>query len=285
MILRIGDEADSLAVDTSAGGRICSLVLAGRERILREPAAGIDRSIGWGCYLMAPFVGRVKGGTVAWNGRTAQLPLNHGPHSIHGAVFDTEWDVIDHTANAVTMTCRFDPARWPFGGSVSQSLEIGPGRLTLRAAITADEPMPAALGWHPWFLNPDGSARVTLQSDAVLRLRPDLTPTGELEEVDARTDLRLGPGTAGRRLDDVYVAVESPAIVKLPDIELTMEFERPVCTGVVFIHPQAVCVEPMTAWPDSIRLAGEGRTDTGLIALAAGEQLAASTTWSWRPTR
>ena len=284
MILRIGDETDSLSVDTSAGGRICSLVLAGRERILREPADGIERSIAWGCYLMAPFVGRLSCGTVAWSGHTAKLPLNGGVHSIHGAVFDTEWRVTGQTAAKVEMACRFDPARWPFEGSMAQSLEIEPGRLILRAAITAEEPMPAALGWHPWFADPEGRAQVKLRSDAVLRLGPDLIPTGELAMVDGRTDLRRGADTRGRRLDDVYVAVEAPAIVTWPDVELTMEFEPPVRTLVVFRHPQAVCVEPMTAWPDSIRLAGEGHSDTGLVALSAGEQLAVSTAWSWRRT-
>jgi len=59
MIVTIGDEVNGLAVDTAAGGRICSLVLRGRERILSLPAQGIEPSIAWGCYLMAPFAGRL----------------------------------------------------------------------------------------------------------------------------------------------------------------------------------------------------------------------------------
>jgi aldose 1-epimerase len=283
VILRCGDQANGFAVDTDAGGRICSLVLAGRERILREPAAGVVTSFAWGSFLMAPFVGRVKDGLLTWRGRTVRLPLNLAPHAIHGAVFDVPWQVAEHGPSAITMTCRFDPARWPFEGEMTQTLEIEAGRLILRAEVLAEEPMPAALGWHPWFADPQGQMRVRLQSDAILRLAPDLIPTGETAAVDERTDLRDGPGTGGRRLDDVYVAVGSPAVVTWPDIELTMDFEQPIGSFVICTHPQAVCVEPMTAWPDAVRLAGEGHADTGLVELASGERLAASTTWSWRP--
>jgi galactose mutarotase-like enzyme len=75
--------------------------------------------------------------------------------------------------------------------------------------------------------------------------------------------------------------VESPVVVDWPDLKLVLAFERPVAAVVVNSHPQAVCIEPATAWPDSIRLAATGRNDTGLVSLAAGERLRASTSWSW----
>jgi aldose 1-epimerase len=281
MIVKIGDEIDGCAVDTSAGGRLCSLVLAGRERLLVEPAAGAEPSTGWGCYVMAPFVGRVFEGTVHWGGRTATLPLNNGRHAIHGAVFDVPWEVAAQTPESVTLACAFDPARWPFRGSMTQRVAIARGQMTLEVEILAEEPMPAAIGWHPWLRSPGANLRVGVQSDSVLQLAPDLIPTGELEPVDARTDLRARPSLVGHRLDDVFVAVRSPIAVDWPDLELTLAFEHPVQSVVVYAHPQAVCVEPATAWPDSIRLAATGRNDTGLVSLAAGERLRASTSWSW----
>ena len=73
MIVRIGDEIDGVSIDTSAGGRLASWVMAGCERLLVEPAAGIAPSLGWGCYLMAPFVGRVHQGWVDWAGLSPAL--------------------------------------------------------------------------------------------------------------------------------------------------------------------------------------------------------------------
>jgi galactose mutarotase-like enzyme len=281
MIVKIGDEIDGCAVDTSAGGRLSSLVLAGHERLLGEPASGIEPSIGWGCYVMAPFVGRVFEGTICWHGRTAKLPLNNGRHAIHGAVFDVPWEVAAQTPGSVTLACTFDPARWPFRGSMTQSVTIERGHMTLEAEILAEEPMPAAIGWHPWLRTDGADLHVGVQSDSVLRLASDLIPTGELQAVDERTDLRARPSLAGRRLDDVFVSVDSPAVVDWPDLELVLAFERPVAAVVVFSHPQAVCIEPATAWPDSIRLVAAGRNDTGLVSLEAGGRLRASTSWSW----
>jgi galactose mutarotase-like enzyme len=230
---------------------------------------------------MAPFVGRVSEGTVCWGGRTARLPLNDGRQAIHGAVFDLPWDVTAQTPESVTLACTFDPARWPFRGSMTQRVAIARGRMTLEAEILAGEPMPAAIGWHPWLRTDGADLRVGVQSDSILRLAPELIPTGELEPVNERTDLRACPSLAGHQLDDVFVSVASPVVVDWPDLELVLAFERPVAAVVVCSHPQAVCVEPATAWPDSIRLAATGRTDTGLVSLEAGERLRASTSWSW----
>jgi aldose 1-epimerase len=284
MIVTIGDEVNGLAVDTEAGGRICSLVLRGRERILSLPAHGVEPSIAWGCYLMAPFVGRVKGASIDWAGRTIGLRRNHGRHSIHGAAFDAAWTVVRRTERSLEMTCEFQGSSWPFKGSMTQRIEMTAGRLTLEAEILASEPMPAAIGWHPWFHTEDGSLRVTLQSDAVLSLDRDLVPTGERVPVDSRTDLRAGPSTDSLRIDDVYTDVQSPVSVAWSDLELTMRFGERVGTFVVYAHPQAVCVEPMTAWPDAVRLAAAGCEDTGLVSLGAGERLTASTEWSWKPS-
>ena len=282
MIVRIGDEVDGCTVDATSGGRLRSIVMAGRERLLGEPAPGADRSMGWGCYLMAPFVGRVRNGELSWGGLTTTLPINAGAHAIHGAVFDRPWDVVSQTSESVTLACGFDRARWPFRGSMTQTVAITRGRLTLEAEILAEEAMPAAIGWHPWFRKDGYDVRVGVQSDSVLRLAPDLIPTGELAPVDTRTDLRTRPSLGDRRLDDVYASVASPVVVEWPDLELVIAFDRPVSAVVVYNHhPQAACVEPATAWPDSIRLAGSGRTDTGLVSLAAGERLRASTSWSW----
>jgi galactose mutarotase-like enzyme len=153
--------------------------------------------------------------------------------------------------------------------------------MTLEAEILAEEPMPAAIGWHPWLRTDGADLHVGVQSDSVLWLASDLIPTGELQAVDERTDLRARPSLAGRRLDDVFVSVDSPAVVDWPDLELVLAFERPVAAVVVFSHPQAVCIEPATAWPDSIRLVAAGRNDTGLVSLEAGGRLRASTSWSW----
>src|SRR5207247_289581 len=74
----------------------------------------------WGCYLMAPFVGRIRGGLVEFGGRQIALQRNFGAHAIHGAVFDVPWQVERSGRSAVTLMREIDRERWPFGGVVRQ---------------------------------------------------------------------------------------------------------------------------------------------------------------------
>jgi aldose 1-epimerase len=279
-VVKIGDEVDSVTIDTS-GGRLSSLVMARRERLLVAPAVGADPVTGWGCLLMAPFVGRIYQGMVDWGGRKTRLRLNGDRHSINGAVFDDEWEVDQRTGASVAISCRLDPNKWPFRGIVRQRVAMARGLMRLEAEIEAIDQMPAALGWLPWFRHPGSHVCLSIQSEDVLELTPDLIPTGELAPVDRRTDLRTGPSLVGHHLDDVYVAVKSPVVISWPDIDFTMSMARSVGTVAVFTHPQAICVQPMTAWPDAIRLAGAGREDTGLALLAPGEKLKAAVSCAW----
>ena len=282
MTVTLGDGANYAVVDVDQGGRIASLVVAGRERLRIEPQTGVvEPALSWGSFLMAPFVGRLSEGVLAWNDRVIGIPLNHGRHAIHGNVFDVPWRIVAQTDNTLALVCEMDQARWPFRGRVFQRISLGPRGLSLEATIEADEPMPAALGWHPWFARGDGQVRVGIAGDRVLRLTDELIPTGELEPVDARTDLRTAPDIGSRSVDDVYTSVVSPAVLCWPDLRLEIEFGPSVGAVVVYNHPEAVCVEPITAWPDAIRLTRIGCPDTGLALLGAGERLSAWTRWNW----
>jgi len=284
MTVQLGGGPDHVVIDPEQGGRIASLVIAGRERLLVTPSSGtVEPSLSWGSFLMAPFVGRLSEGVLAWDDRVIAIPVNHGRHAIHGTVFDVAWRVVAQTENTVAMACEIDPSRWPFRGRVFQRISTIPGGLAMEASIEADDAMPAALGWHPWFARGRRDVRVGVAGDRVLRLTEELIPTGDVDPVDARTDLRATPELGRRRLDDVYAAVRSPAELCWPDLRLEMAFGPEVGAVVVYAQPETVCLEPMTAWPDAIRLTQGGCLHTGQVLLGPGERLSAWTRWTWTP--
>ena len=231
---------------------------------------------------MAPWVGRVRDGRLEWGGDSFKLNPNLGRHAIHGACFDRPWQVGRRTSRSVELSVAIDSARWPFGGTAHQRISLEAGSLTCAASIRADAPMPAALGWHPWFRrDPGADLALTVAADRRLELDQTLIPTGRSLPVEGSFDLRDGPLLGDRRLDYVYIDARGPAIVRWPDLELQVEFGAPVVSVVVFSPPGAVCVEPATAWPDAVRLSAEGLPGTGLVTLAAGQELAATMTWRW----
>jgi aldose 1-epimerase len=270
-------------VDPAAGGRLSSLVVAGRERLISEAnQSAFLPAITWGSFAMLPWVGRLRDGRLSWCGTTVQLPRSLGAHAIHGLTFDRAWDVLSADDRSVELGCRLGSAvGWPWDGDVRQSIVLGQASLELRIEVRAGEPMPVAVGWHPWFRRwGDEPISVAVPAEAVLETTADLIPTGAITPVTELTDLREATDLRDRRLDHTYVGVEGACVVAWTDLELSIE-ASPLRSVVVHSTPTAVCVEPQTAWPDAIRLDAEG-VDTGLVGLSAGESFVVQSRWSWR---
>ncbi len=274
----------SATIDADAGGRLASLVVSGRERLVTVPMPGVDPpTMAWGCFLMAPWVGRVKDGVLRWDGTVTDLPRNHGRHAIHGAVFDRPWQVERQAEGDIDLSVEFDPDRWPFRGRVRQSMALRDRSLTLTATIEADERTPAAIGWHPWFRHePDEPIRARVPAGGVLETSADLIPTGRVIDLDDRTDLRRLAVIGDRALDHAYVRLPRPtAVVSWADLTMTIAGDAAVTTMVVHSRPGGLCVEPQTAWPDAVRLAHDGIDDTGLRVAAPGRPVTASVRLTW----
>ncbi len=276
--LRAGDAR--VAIDAERGGRLASWSVGRRELLVGPPDAD-DRSIRWGCYVMAPWAGRLADGRFDWAGRTIQLPRTHGRHAIHGLLWSLPWTVDSTNADVATLSIDLGQAGWPMGGRVRHRVALGPDALSLEIAVEAGEPMPAAAGWHPWFqAGPDVRLRVdaggTLVTDRML-------PTGRMEPLAGSTDLRSGPALGHRRLDHAYVAARSPAVISWPDLELSIEFTPAPATLVVHTPPGRLCVEPQTAWPNALGVPAADQPRAGVRRLAPGEALVATATMRWRP--
>jgi aldose 1-epimerase len=273
-------------IDVERGGRLFSLRIDGQELLLGVDATA-GRSIGWGCFVMAPWPGRLAGGQFRWRGRRFQVPQTLGRDAIHGLVHDRAWQVEDASGRDASLSIELGPAGWPFAGRVRERIALEERALVLEASIDADEPMPAAIGWHPWFLRRGADPRVEVAAASTLALR-EMIPTGARHGVRGRTDLREGPALGRRRLDDVYVDARSPATIRWPDLELRIEFEPPLSTVVVHTPVQAICVEPQTAWPNALSgdavagLTGAGPMGARAIELDGGQALRTRTKLTWR---
>src|SRR5215211_9557972 len=138
-------------IDPQRGGRVSSLRVDGRELLVGPPNA-TDASVQWGCFLMAPWSGRLADGRLQWRGETYQLRRTHGRHAIHGLAWGTPWSVEAAGSATATLGVDLDRDGWAFGGAVRQSFQLEPDGLSIDATVTpGSEAMPAALGWHPWF--------------------------------------------------------------------------------------------------------------------------------------
>ena len=165
----------TLRVDRARGGRLASLVVDGHEVLVQPERGQPPDPLLWGCYPMAPFAGRTRGGRFRWGGKVHELAANHAGHAMHGTVFDERWLIEQCDQTYIRLRRRLDP-RWPFAGWAVQEMALSPRRLELRLEVhSADLPFPATAGWHPWFrrrLEVGGSLVVGLDAAALVSARP-----------------------------------------------------------------------------------------------------------------
>jgi galactose mutarotase-like enzyme len=276
--LAAGDASATIAPDE--GGLLLSLNVGGHELLVsrRENAGPVP----WhGSFLMAPWVAELALGQLEFRGQHAQIPPNEGRHAIHGLVATGAWDVAD-VGHATAKLVRRLERPWPFGGTVFQDIRLDARGITLEAEIRAERSaMPAALGWHPWFACPDPDlVRVGVGAASELELGEETLPTGAIHSVAGDSDLRDAPILGGRQLDTVFLGATSPALLRLPELDLRLRFDPAIDIVVVFTSPGAVCIEPWSAWPDAIRMAAAGHP-SGIQVLEPGESLRRWTRWEW----
>jgi aldose 1-epimerase len=249
------------------GGRLTSLVVDGLELLVRE---GCD-VFHWGSFPMAPWAGRLSHGCFEIDGTVVELPTNSPPHALHGLVTEQVWNLlaVDHRSVGFAVDLGRAPSDpWPWPSRVVQSLSLGEHCIDFQLAVHADKPMPAHMGWHPWFsrkLRPDdpASAKLEIQSGQVYLNDPEGLPSGEMAPPPPPP------------WDYCFVGLAESPRVRWPGVlELTIDSD---CDHWVLydMEPAGICVEPWTGPPNCLN-------GPNPPIVTPEHPLQASMSWSWR---
>ena len=235
-------------------------------------------------FPLVPFSNRVRSGRFSFGGRAVTLPLNWArePHTIHGHGWQAVWRVVDAGPSEARLEYRHAPADWPWAYRATQRFTLTPAGLTVALALTndSDAPMPAGLGWHPYFPR-DARTRLTAEVRAIWRTDRETMPT-ELAPPAAGGDPSSGINVDTTRLDNCFVGWSRRAIVEWPErgARLVMAAEPPLHYLVVFTPRgrRYFCAEPVSHVTDALNLAEAGQRDTGRLILAPGETVSSTIT-------
>lgn len=228
-----------VALAPEAGGRIARIRHEGVEWLVDEQEGGAA-TIAWGCYPMVPWAGRIRHGRFSFDGRAYALPTNFGEHAIHGVGFALPWQIDSIAADSATLSLKLpEDNYWPFGGKATQVIQLTPHSLELRLAVQAGtQPMPAVLGWHPWFRKPDE-----------LLFAPEAMYPRDEEGIARLPLVSASPGP----WDDCFINQKDITLVYAGQ-HLTLRANTH--HWVVYdAAPNATCVEPQTGPPDGFTLA------------------------------
>jgi len=252
--LRLGDGPLEVVLLPEAGARLHRLRAFGHDllRTPSDPREHLRDPFFWGGYVMAPWCGRIAAEPVRVGARTVKLAPNFPDGTaIHGQVYVAPWTV---DADGSTLRCAGDGNGWPWAYEAALACEVwGTGmRLRLSVRNRSDEPMPAGIGIHPWWVRP-----LQLSVDARSVYPVNSGSPADPMPVRAPLDLRtLAEPPLG--LDATWSGI-GPGAVQLswPQLGVAAEIScDPSSANVVVAsppEPDATAVEMQTHAPDGMR--------------------------------
>jgi aldose 1-epimerase len=300
-IVRLTDDAHGIQVSLvpSIGNRAYEMLVRGENILhspLDSPAALKGNKHLSGIPFLAPWANRMPGGFHA-NGKHYQfnagldsVRLDQNGISIHGLLSSSPfWEVVDAGANedAAYVTSRLEfwrhpdlMANWPFAQDYEMTYRLAGGVLEVSVTIAnrSADPMPVAVGFHPYFQLPGVPVeeavasipvRRHVETDSGLVATGQTTPVAFIERVslkdhrfdDGFTDLVRG--TDGRTVFAVEGRGKKIEVIFGPRYQVAVIYAPP---GENFI-----CFEPMSTITNGINLASEGKYPE-LQTVGAGSQ-------------
>jgi aldose 1-epimerase len=206
-----------------------------------------------------------------------------GERPIHGLLTNSPlWQVIELAADEgcshVSSRLEFwkHPdlmAQWPFAHEYAITYRLSDGVLEVETRVSnlSEDPMPLAIGFHPYLQIPDiprDEWVVHLPARTHVMADEHQIPTGEMRPLDIPNPLSL----RGQTLDDGFTDLERDANGRArfsiesggesggKVVEILFGPKYPVAT--IWLPgemPQFICTEPLTAIINGINLAHEGK--------------------------
>lgn len=277
--LRLGQ--DSAVVVPESGSAVAGW-MHGPVRLLRMPLteAVLHGDVhGMGYFPLLPYANRIGQGRFTWEGQSYQLHRNipGHPHALHGVGWARPWQIEALSDVAITLSLHHEPdADWPFAFDAEHRIELRPHalRLSLRLRNRHAGPVPAGLGFHPYFPRGTGA---TLRFEANRVWHTDTTLLAVAESpIPPEWDHRSGRSVGSVVLDNCFGGWPHRAEIAWSSHSLTIEADPLLGFLQVYTPPGQpfFAVEPVSHAPDDInrggmRILGPGETIEGSILLTA----------------
>jgi aldose 1-epimerase len=290
--LRAGDAAVELAPE--AGGSVTRYWIergpVTREWLRPTPAGALRAGHAElaAAFPLVPYSNRIRAGRFSFRGRSVVEPLNRPPerHAIHGHGWQARWQPTEVTAATARLEYRHPAGAWPWAYHATQRFILTLSELTVELGLSnqSPAPMPAGLGWHPYFPR---TPRATITADlrAVWLTDAETMPT-TLGPPTPAADPARGVAADAVALDNCFVGWSRRAVIEWPErgASLTMTAGPPLDYLVIFTPPGRpfFCVEPVSHVTDAFNLADAGRADTGCRVLDPGATIEAAITLTGR---
>jgi aldose 1-epimerase len=280
-----------VSVATAVGNMAYELKSGGKNFLwfpFNSPAELRAKPTLCGIPFLAPWANRIDGDTYWANGKQYRLNYDLGnfrrdghQKPIHGLLnYSPLWQRVsaDADAKSAWVTSRLEffrhpemMAQFPFAHTITMTHRLANGELEVETAIQnhSTEPMPAAIGFHPYFCvhdAPRDTWKVHLAARGHMVLNDVLIPTGESRPIEWPDPypVRQGP------LDDVFSNLVRDAdgrarfYLEGARERVTVAYGPRYPVAVVYAPAgrDYVCFEPMAGPTNAFNLAHAGQYDS-----------------------
>jgi aldose 1-epimerase len=237
-----------------------------------------------GVPFMAPWANRLDEQAFYANGRryafNMQLGNVRGAHPIHGFLGAARWEVIEAKADASSawVTSRLEffkqpdwMAQFPFAHSISMTHRLQDGVFDIAVELRnlSAEPMPVAIGFHPYFRvddSPRDAWTIGVGAKTEWLLSPDKLPTGETRPIEQRFSDPARAVLREHDLDHVFADLirdaSGRAVMSVAGATQRVDvFFGPNYRAAVIYAPKGrdfICFEPMAGITNALNLAQRG---------------------------
>ena len=295
-IVRLQDARAKVAVSVLTTVSNAYEVTVNGHNILRTPFSSVDEFRAKpglnGVPLLAPFANRLDELAFYANGRKYNFDMElgnvRGPIPIHGFITNAaDWKLVEARADAraawVTSKLEFyrHPEfmkQFPFAHTITMTYRLENGMLEVRTRLEnlSSEPMPVAIGFHPYFQLTDSSRdEWTLSVGAKTHwiLAANKIPTGETQPIEKILPDPRNVALRDVLLDDGFTDLERDAqgrgVVSLRgrgqelDVLIGPKFKAvliytPRLPAGAQANRGSVAIEPMAGITNAMNLAHKG---------------------------
>ncbi|KDA01008.1 MAG: aldose 1-epimerase [Hyphomonas oceanitis] len=274
-VVRIAAHGYEVEIDAARGGRIVSASFEDVDVLRRDVTSGASSALESACFPLVPYSNRIRRGQFVFEGEIHQLALNWDgdEHVIHGEGWQRAWDVVEQdTARAVLRLTGAEGWPWPYECLQEITVSKAGIGLSLTLRNTGQMPMPAGLGFHPYFPR---TASTRLQFDAK-RIWPPLGDTAPTPQAPDSTNsfATLRP-VSDCVLDHCFDGWSGTARITQADtgLDLTIKANGAATHCVVYTpaNEPYFCFEPVTHCTGAFE--ADDQREAGLKVLQTGETL------------
>jgi aldose 1-epimerase len=284
-VISLSDGDLALELLPELGAAVATFRYRGRD-VLRPTPPGASDPFETAAFALVPFANRIADGVFRVGAHEVRIERNAPgqAHPLHGHAWRRPWHIESQERHHVALSFEHPADSWPWHYAATQTLTLRADSLEVALGVENRDssPMPAGLGWHPYFHKGPGALLkahlegVWLTDEACLPVR-------------LAHGTRFGQWSRGDELerpelvDHCHTGWPGVAEILLPEerLRLALTASRALRWLHIYSPPgkDFFCVEPVSHMPNAVNRSAPPAI-TGRKLLGPGERLEARVTLS-----